>query len=151
MIGAAGEILVQYKLLKHGIDSARLTTDSGIDLVMCIPGSREAMTVQVKAIVKPYLDGGTGPLVVGWILPRTCKAQWLAGVDISRDRVWLFPIEEALRHARGNAKDAWLYWRLEPPRGSKVGVESDFADYEFDSVVSRLLLRDGVVANPGAE
>ncbi|MGV0872113.1 hypothetical protein [Mycolicibacterium sp. XJ879] len=27
-IGAAGELLVQYQLLKLGIDSARLTTDS---------------------------------------------------------------------------------------------------------------------------
>jgi len=28
-IGAAGELLVQYQLLKLGIDSARLTTDAG--------------------------------------------------------------------------------------------------------------------------
>ena len=28
-IGAAGELLVQYRLLKLGIDSARLTTDAG--------------------------------------------------------------------------------------------------------------------------
>lgn len=32
-IGAAGELLVQYKLLKLGIDSSAMTTDSGIDLV----------------------------------------------------------------------------------------------------------------------
>lgn len=38
-IGAAGELLVQYQLLKLGIDSARLTTDSGIDLVMYVPGT----------------------------------------------------------------------------------------------------------------
>lgn len=31
-IGAAGELLVQYQLLKLGIDSVRLTTDAGIDL-----------------------------------------------------------------------------------------------------------------------
>ena len=138
-IGAAGELLVQYRLIKRGIDSARLTTDSGIDLVMYIPGTTEAHTVQVKTIVKPFLDGGTGPLVAGWVLPRTCKAQWLAGVDISRDRVWLFPIEDALRHARGSKKDVWLYWRLELPRGSKVGVESDFDEYDFDTVIDGLL------------
>jgi hypothetical protein len=70
-IGAAGELLVQYQLLKHGIDSARLTTDSGIDLVMYVPGTHHAFTVQVKAAEKPYLDGGTGPLVMGWFFPRT--------------------------------------------------------------------------------
>jgi len=29
-IGSAGELLVQYKLLKNGVDSAAVTTDSGI-------------------------------------------------------------------------------------------------------------------------
>ena len=31
--GRCGELLVQYILLKHGIESAPLTTDTGIDLV----------------------------------------------------------------------------------------------------------------------
>lgn len=47
-IGAAGELLVQYRLLKLGIDSARLTTDSGIDLVAFAPGSSTAVSIQVK-------------------------------------------------------------------------------------------------------
>jgi hypothetical protein len=33
IIGAAGEVLITYKLLKFGIDSARMTTDAGVDLV----------------------------------------------------------------------------------------------------------------------
>ena len=28
-IGAAGELLVQYKLIKEGVDSARMTSDAG--------------------------------------------------------------------------------------------------------------------------
>ena len=32
-IGKAGELLVQQQLLLHGIESAILTTDTGIDLV----------------------------------------------------------------------------------------------------------------------
>jgi len=47
-IGAAGELLVQYKLLKHGIDSARLTTDSGIDLVAYSP---KDITPAIKLII----------------------------------------------------------------------------------------------------
>ena len=43
-IGAAGELLVQYQLLKMGIDSARMTTDAGIDLVVYAPGNRSAST-----------------------------------------------------------------------------------------------------------
>ena len=101
-IGAAGELFLQYQLIKRGIDSARLTTDSGIDLVMYVPGSREAHTIQVKATNTNYPNGpGTSPQL-WWIFPRTCKAQWLAVVDLTRDRAWLLPIEDALREARGN-------------------------------------------------
>lgn len=50
---AAGELLVQYRLLKVGIDSARLTTDAGIDLVVYAPGNAAAMTVQVKTNFLP--------------------------------------------------------------------------------------------------
>ena len=46
--------LVQKKL---GIDSARLTTDSGIDLVMYVPGHHTAATIQVKANVAPKPAG----------------------------------------------------------------------------------------------
>ncbi len=143
-IGAAGELLVQYRLIKRGIDSARLTTDSGIDLVMYVPGHREALTVQVKPVREPThrYSAGLGPLIVWWMFPVTCEAQWLAGVDISRDLVWLLPIEDAMRFARGcdSKGQTSLYWYLEDrPRGGKTGVESDFDWYRFEAVIDRLL------------
>jgi hypothetical protein len=49
-IGAAGELLVQYQLLKLGIDSARLTTDAGVDLVVYAPGDRSATTTRVRCV-----------------------------------------------------------------------------------------------------
>lgn len=49
-IGAAGELLVQFRLVRDGIDSARLTTDSGVDLVAYPPGTGRALTVQVKTV-----------------------------------------------------------------------------------------------------
>ena len=59
-IGAAGELLVQYQLLKIGIDSSRMTIDAGIDLVVYAPGNRTASTVQVKAIMGAKPAGGRG-------------------------------------------------------------------------------------------
>ena len=47
-IGAAGELLVQYKLVKEEIDSARLTTDAGVDLVAYSPNGSKAYTIQIK-------------------------------------------------------------------------------------------------------
>ncbi|MCA2359584.1 hypothetical protein [Mycobacterium intracellulare] len=141
-IGAAGELLVQYQLLKLGIDSARLTTDSGIDLVMYVPGSLEAHTVQVKARFQTESAGGRGHPTMGWSFPEDCKAQWLAGVDLSRDLVWLFRLAEARELAQQRRADGGmtLYWYLEDsPRRRVPGLESEFEAYRLESVVTSLL------------
>jgi hypothetical protein len=85
-IGAAGELLVQYRLLKAGIDSARLTTDAGIDLVVYAPGNATGTTVQVKSNLAAGPAGGRGQLSRGWNFPHTCPAQLLALVALDVDR-----------------------------------------------------------------
>jgi hypothetical protein len=94
-IGAAGELLVQYRFLKHDIDSARLTTDSGVDLVVYAPLTAAATTVQVKTIRASSPAGGRGALANGWWFPHTCRADMLALVRLSTDSVWLFTLDEA--------------------------------------------------------
>ena len=117
-IGAAGELLVQYQLLKLGVDSARLTTDAGIDLVVYAPGDRSASTVQVKANIGPKPSGGRGPLTRGWYFPHNCPARLiaLAALDTDTDTVWLFTLEEAqgLAQQHSDRGNRQLYWRLEP-------------------------------------
>lgn len=135
-IGAAGELLVQYQLLKQGIDSARLTTDSGIDLVMYVPGHQSAATIQVKTKLKPVPAGGTGKPSLGWRFPIDCKAQWLACVDMSRDAVWLFTIEEAIGYAKQTPPQ--LYWYVdEAPAKALHEVEMDC--YRLEPVITKLL------------
>jgi len=132
-IGAAGELLVQYQLLKLGIDSARLTTDAGVDLVVYAPGDRSASTVQVKANFGPKLSGGRGPLSRSWYFPHHCPAQLIALAALDTDTVWLFTLEEAQSMAqqhsdRGNHQ---LYWRLEPalPGAAAPRHEGQMATY----------------------
>jgi hypothetical protein len=132
-IGAAGELLVQYRLLKIGIDSARLTTDAGIDLVVYAPGSAEATTVQVKTNLAPRPAGGTGQLSRGWDFSHACPAQLLALVALDSDRVWLFSMAEvrdlAQQHSpKGTRK---LYWFLEPPTGGAAGARHEGEMTEF--------------------
>lgn len=142
-IGAAGELLVQYQLLKRGIDSARLTTDSGIDLVMYVPGSHEAATVQVKARFGPAPSGGKGKLSIGFPFPHSCPAQWLACVDLSRDLVWLFHIDEAREKAQQHRADGsrLLYWYVDETVTGGALVESQMASFRLESVASQLLSR----------
>jgi hypothetical protein len=68
-IGAAGELLVQYQLLKMGIDSSRMTIDAGIDLVVYAPGTRTASTVQVKTNMGRQTSGWTWRAIAGLVLP----------------------------------------------------------------------------------
>jgi hypothetical protein len=148
-IGAAGELLVQYLLLKHGIDSARLTTDSGIDLVMYVAGNSQAATIQVKAVLEPKPGtGNSSRPVFGLGFPDSCKAQWLAGVDLSRDRVWLFRIDEARKLAqqhRPNGVRA-LYWHVETTERKGVAyAESDMDPYRLSAVAAHLLASESVV------
>lgn len=123
-IGAAGELLVQYQLLKIGIDSARLTTDAGIDLVVCAPSNAEATTVQVKANLAAKPAGGKGQLSRGWDFPHSCPAQLLALVALDCDAVWLFTMAEARDLAQQHSPKGIrkLYWFLDPPTGGAAGA-----------------------------
>ncbi len=120
-IGAAVELLVQYRLLKLGIDSARMTTDSGIDLVVYSPLRAEGVTVQVKTQTAPSPSGGKGALSVGFYFPDDLRAEILALALLSTDQVWLFARDEARElaqqhNAKGNRQ---LYWYMQqrPARG----------------------------------
>lgn len=142
IIGAAGETLVTYKLLKHSIDSARMTTDDGIDLVMYLPVTRRAATIQVKSLWKPVPAGGKGALSLGWVFNPRCPAEWLALVDLSRDRAWLFTMAQAKQAAQQQPESgSWrIYWYPDgTPVRSQPRFESDMAEFEIETAVGRLL------------
>lgn len=140
-IGAAGELLVQYQWLKLGIDSARLTTDSGIGPVMYVPGHQTAATIQVKANVAPKPAGGKGNLLLSWPFPDDSAAQWLASVDMSTDSVWLFPMEHARersqqKHTNGTQL---LYFYNYKSVGPKFLRLSYITAHRLEAVITALL------------
>ena len=133
-IGAAGELLVQYQLLKLGIDSARLTTDAGIDLVVYSPATGSATTVQVKTVERATPAGGTGRQAIGWNFPHDTPARLLAFTLLEKDLVWLFTAVEARRVAQQRSpKDVRrLYWYTDLTMRQRDGVpliQSDMEKY----------------------
>lgn len=132
-IGAAGELLVQYQLLKLGIDSARLTTDAGIDLVVYAPRDRSATTVQVKANLGAKRLGGPGAPLRSWYFPHDCRAQVLALVALDTDTVWMLTLEEAHALAQQHSGKGvrQIYWRLEAGPGGPTPrrCEAQMADH----------------------
>lgn len=141
IIGAAGEALVTYKLLKHEIDSARMTTDAGVDLVMYVPGVNRAATIQVKALWKPVPAGGKGPLSYGWRFSSEYDADWLALADIEGNRAWLFEMDCAreLAQQKPDSGNWQIHWYPDdsPVKGN-AKRESDMAEFEIDTVLKRI-------------
>ena len=146
-IGAAGELLVQYQLLKLGIDSARLTTDSGIDLVAFDSATGEALTVQVKTMDRATPSGGTGRKSIGWSFPDNTRAQILAFAHLEEDRVWLFTSAEARQIAQQHSvtNTRRLYWYTDLSTPQKNGaplIETDMNSFLLTTRAPRLFMRE---------
>jgi hypothetical protein len=132
-IGRCGELLVQYKLLKLGIESAAMTTDSGVDLVAFSAASQRAVTIQVKANDAPKPGGGKGKLGLDWWIADDCPCELAAFVDVSTDRAWLFTKAELAAFSQQHSSGRYhFYMYVDPsvkPRGPKLAMQSDFNDH----------------------
>lgn len=109
-IGRCGELLVQYRLLKYGVESAAMTTDAGIDLVAYSPQAERPLTIQVKANLKPKHAGGRGRLALDWWLDEKNTADLVALVDLSTDAVWLFYRSEVEILAKQKSKGRFHFY-----------------------------------------
>jgi hypothetical protein len=145
-IGAAGELLVQYKLLKLGIDSSAMTTDSGIDLVAYSPVSKKAYTIQVKTKEQPSLGGGKGKRSLVWDLRDSSPAQMVAVTDLSTDSVWLFWHEDfvasAQQHSdKGNFK-FYMYVDETVKTKKQKALQSQFEHHRIEVYAPRVFLNE---------
>jgi len=136
-IGAAGELLVQYLLLKHGIDSAGMTTDAGIDLVAYSPKNQRPYTIQVKTQEQPSQGGGKGKLSLGWDLRDNSPAELIAVADLSTNSAWLFTFSEyqklAQQHSsKGNLK-LYMYVDETIKTKKKMALRSQFDSYLLEN------------------
>lgn len=104
-IGRYGELLVQYLLLLRGVESAPMSTDSGVDLVAYAPKMPGPTTIQVKANLQPKASGGKGKSALDWWIPDEMPSQLVGLVDLSTQRLWMFKAEEipslAQQHPKG--------------------------------------------------
>ena len=114
-IGKCGEMLVQYRLLFLGIESAPMSTDTGVDLVAYSPNRQSAYTIQVKTNLKSKPGGGSGKSALDWWVPEDSPAQFIALVDLSHEQVWLLSHEQLLAHAQQRSSGrAHIYMYTDP-------------------------------------
>ena len=140
-IGRCGELLVQYRLLMQGINSANLAIDHGIDLVAF--RHKSAVSIQVKTNLEPKPAGGKGKLSLDWWLRDDSPAEVIAFVDLSTERVWLFLREEvaALAQQHSPKGNYHLYMYTEPDvahRQKGPVLDSEFDEYLLENKVRRI-------------
>lgn len=142
-IGRCGELLVQYKLLKLGYESAPMTTDSGVDLVVFAPRDQRAVTVQVKANDAPKRGGGKGKLALDWWIADDCPSELAAFVDVSTDRAWLLSKKEVADFAQQHSTGRYhFYMYVDPavrPRTTRLAMIEQFEGHLLERKAEALL------------
>jgi hypothetical protein len=131
-IGKCGELLVQYKLLLQGIESAPLTTDSGIDLVAYSGKNKNAITIQVKTNLKPKPGGGKGKLALDWWMHDKSPAYLFAFVDLETSRVWLIKSSELPDLAQQKPKGRFHFFMKTDPTAKTKEKSKKAYVYEFE-------------------
>jgi len=131
-IGKCGELLVQYKLLLNGVESAHLTTDSGIDLVAYSLKTKEPITIQVKANLKAKPGGGKGKLALDWWVPEDSPAALVALADLSTNRVWLLNVEEISEFAQQHSSGQYHVYMYIDPTVKPSKAKRRVFTYEFE-------------------
>lgn len=137
-IGKCGELLVQYQLLLRGVESARLTTDSGIDLVAYSNKKSDPLTIQVKSNLKAKPGGGTGKKALDWWIPDDNPADLIALVDLSENRVWLMTMKEVAKTAQQHSSGRHhLYMYVDPTvklkKTGRMALVYEFEEYLLEN------------------
>lgn len=137
-IGKCGELLVQYELLKHGIESAPLTTDYGIDLVAFCVNDYKPITLQVKTCT--YSD--ERDKWVEWQIHDACPADYVCLVDLERDKFWILNFkEEFLAISKKSGDNHRLWWSIPGYEStSSSHKEEYFRKYESQIIIPFLFL-----------
>lgn len=142
-IGKLGELLVQYRLLSFGIESAHLTTDSGIDLVAYSPNRKAASTIQIKTNLQPKPGGGKGKAALDWWVPQDSPAELFAFVDVSESRVWLFAHSELAQYAQQKSNGRFhLYMYTDPNvnrrKATDASLVNEFEEFTLENRIGSL-------------
>ena len=133
-IGRCGELLVQYQLLTRGIESAPMTTDSGIDLVAYASDAAKAITIQVKANLQAKsAGGGRGKPALDWWIDIETPAELVAFVNLSDQSTWLFKLHEIAKLAQQQSSGRYHLYMYTDPSAKPSKPDRKVHQHEFES------------------
>ena len=129
----AGKLLLQYKLLKCGIESIQKT--NGNDAIIEISLRNKVYNIQVKTTEKPRPGGGKGKDAISWNI-RNISADFIACVNLLGDEAWLFTPKELIKLAQHPSKDKLYIYTNETVKTRKRSLKTEFKEYLIDNRIN---------------
>ena len=131
----AGKLLVQFKLLKNGID-ANLNFDEG-NIHLKVVSKNKTTTFNVKTTESPKPGGGKRKDAVSWNLGKI-SADFTACVNIADDEVWLFTPSDMCKLAQNPSKDKLYIYTDKTVNARKKALKSEFNEYLLENRLRKL-------------
>jgi hypothetical protein len=131
MIGVSGKLLVNSLLLREGISCQ--FGRNGFDLVVNLTRPKRKWTVLVTANLRPKKAGGKGKMALDWWVAEGNPANYVACVDLSTLRTWIFTraeFEKLSQQKAGGKYHLYMYTKKEVALRGKKSMKFD---YEFES------------------
>jgi hypothetical protein len=130
MIGVGGKLFVNTLLLREGIP-CQFDYD-GYDLVVDLKRPKRSWSILVTANLKPKKAGGKGKLALDWWVGTDCKADYIACVDLSTLRAWIFKRSEFIKLSQQKAGNKYHLYMYTNKAVALRGKKSMKFDYEFE-------------------
>jgi len=98
---------------------------------------RKSVTIQVKTSTH---HGHVGDQWLLWEIPEDCPSDYVAAVDLHRDKFWLINIQEFKQKATHAAKGRLRLWWSLPECESKRAErkEEQFKEYEMHVAIPKV-------------
>ncbi len=131
MIGVSGKLFVNSMLLREGI-SCQLGKN-GFDLVVNLTRPKRRWTILVTTNLRPKKAGGKGKMALDWWISVDNTADYVACVDLSTLRTWIFSRTEFEKLSQQKAGGKYHLYMYTKKAVALRGKKSMKFDYEFES------------------
>lgn len=130
MIGVSGKLFVNSMLLREGIPT-RLGKN-GFDLVIDLKRPKRKWTILVTTNLRPKKAGGKGKMALDWWVAVDNPADFVACVDLSTLRTWIFSRAEYEKLSQQKAGGKYHLYMYTKKAVALRGKKSMKFDYEFE-------------------
>lgn len=130
LIGQSGEHLVQSLLLREGITCSG--GQDGVDVVVRLTKPKRQFWILVVSNLQPKKAGGQGKQALDWWIPVENNMDFVACVDCSTLRAWIFDNNELAKLAQQRTSGKYHLYMYTDKAVALRGQKNMKFDYEFE-------------------